>query len=667
MKRRDLMQAAAVFTGYSVYVNAQGLSAVAASPGETAARTAEAERIIRVIQPLSGDRRLASPEPNMRLLDLSCDVFVAGGGPAGVNAALSAARHGAKVILVQDRSRLGGNSSSEVKMHIVGANAHRSRPGWREGGLIEELRLDDAVNNPQRCWEMWDLLLYDKCLSEPNIRLLLDSVLYSAETKGGKIERVMVRCDKTEHLYRIDAKIFLDCTGDSRLALEAGAETRYGREARSEFGETLAPETPDAETMGNSILFTSRLHDQVIPFTPPRWARKVTRDHLKHRGTDFWEYGYWWIEWGGQLNTIHDNERIRFELLAIVMGVWDYIKNSGDHPNSRRWALEWVGMMPGKRESRRLVGDSTLKQQDLEDGGHFEDAVAIGGWPMDDHPPGGFDRADLSPAKQILTKEVFNIPYSALYSRNIQNLMMAGRNASMSHVAFSSTRVMATCSVIGQAAGTAAAQCVKEGVTPRQIRQQKPRLARLQQALLRDDQTIVRLKNEDPLDLAREATAEACSHEDGCEPAKVLNGIVRDIPKGPRNQPSTNHWAAKLGTEPVWIELVLQQPRTVGWVQLTFDTGFHRELTLTANTGMSRAIIRAPQPETVRDYELQVKRPGSSVYETVAKVEGNHQRLNRLSFEPRQAERLRVRIAKTNGDPLARVFEIRAYTQNPIG
>ena len=132
MKRRDLMQAAAVFTGYSVYVNAQGLSAVAASPGETAARTAEAERIIRVIQPLSGDRRLTSPEPNMRLLDLSCDVFVAGGGPAGVNAALSAARHGAKVILVQDRSRLGGNSSSEVKMHIVGANAHRSRPGWRE-------------------------------------------------------------------------------------------------------------------------------------------------------------------------------------------------------------------------------------------------------------------------------------------------------------------------------------------------------------------------------------------------------------------------------------------------------------------------------------------------------------------------------------------------------
>ncbi|MCC7340509.1 MAG: FAD-dependent oxidoreductase [Bryobacterales bacterium] len=669
MKRRDLIRTVAGFTGYSVYVNAQDLSpagALSANAEETAARTAEAQRIIRMIEPLSGDRHLASPEPNMRLLDLSCDVFVAGGGPAGVHAAISAARHGAKVILAQDRSRLGGNSSSEVKMHIVGANCHKGRPGWREGGLLEELRLDDAVNNPQRCWEMWDLLLYDKCVSEPNITLLLDAALYSAETKGGKIERVMVRCDKTEHLYRISAKVFLDCTGDSRLGLEAGAENRYGREARGEFGESLAPEKPDAETMGNSILFTSKLYDKVMPFTPPKWARKVTREHLKHRGTEFWEYGYWWIEWGGQLNTIHDNERIRFELLAIVMGVWDYIKNSGEHPNSRRWALDWVGMMPGKRESRRLVGDSTLKQQDLEDGGHFDDAVAIGGWPMDDHPPGGFDRADLSPAQQIRTKEVFNIPYSTLYSRNIQNLLMAGRNASATHVAFSSTRVMATCAVLGQAAGTAAAQCVREGVTPRQLRQDKSRLARLQQTLLRDDQTIMRVKNEDPLDLARTASVEACGHEEGREPAKVLNGTVRDIPKSGAAPLVMNHWAAKMGAEPAWIELVWQRPQSIGWVQITFDTGFQRELTLTANDSMTRTIVRAPQPETVRDYELQVKRPGATEYETVAKVEGNHQRLNRVSFEAKPVERLRVRISKTNGDPLARVFEIRAYTRNPL-
>src|SRR5438270_6253533 len=160
----------------------------------------------------------------MREVVLDADVLVAGGGLAGVCAALAAARHGSRVILVQDRSRLGGNSSSEVKMHVVGANNHTGRPGWREGGIIEELRLDDAANNPQRSWELWDLLLYDKVMSEPNITLLLDSVVFSAHTGDNRIEQVLVRCDKTEYLYRITAKLCCDCTGDSRLGLEAGAE-----------------------------------------------------------------------------------------------------------------------------------------------------------------------------------------------------------------------------------------------------------------------------------------------------------------------------------------------------------------------------------------------------------------------------------------------------------
>ena len=178
----------------------------------------------------------------MREVRLETDVLVAGGGLAGVCAAIAAARHGARVVLVQDRSRLGGNSSSEVKMHVVGANQHTARPGWRESGLIEELRLADAVNNPQRCWELWDLLLYDKVVSEPNITLLLETTVFSANVKDGRITEVAARCDKSEHLYRIRAGMFCDCTGDSRLGLEAGAEMRTGREGRAEFGESLAPE-----------------------------------------------------------------------------------------------------------------------------------------------------------------------------------------------------------------------------------------------------------------------------------------------------------------------------------------------------------------------------------------------------------------------------------------
>ena len=251
------------------------------------------------------DAGFAAAERHMREVRLETDIVVAGGGLAGVCAAIAAARHGARVVLVQDRSRLGGNSSSEVKMHVVGANQHTGRPGWRESGLIEELRLADAVNNPQRCWELWDLLLYDKVVSEPNITLLLETTVFSASVKDGRITEVAARCDKSEHLYRIRAGMFCDCTGDSRLGLEAGAEMRSGREARAEFGESLAPETPENRTLGSSILFTSRLYHNPMPFTPPAWARKITKEQLKHRPITSWEYGYWWIEWGGD----HDSHR----------------------------------------------------------------------------------------------------------------------------------------------------------------------------------------------------------------------------------------------------------------------------------------------------------------------------------------------------------------------
>ena len=405
----------------------------------------------------------------MHLVNLDADVLVAGGGLAGVCAAIAAARHGARVVLLQDRSRLGGNSSSEVKMHVVGANQHTGRPGWREGGLIEEIRLADAVNNPQRCFELWDLLLYDKVVSEPNITLLLETTLYSAAVKNGRITEAMARCDKSENLYRIRAKMFCDCTGDSRLGLEAGAEMRSGREARSEYNEPLAP--GPSPTTARSAPASCSPRASITRPCPSRRRRGPARSRKQQwckRKIDSWEYGYWWIEWGGDKDIIADNERIRFELLSIVMGVWDYIKNSGDFPDSRNWAMDWVGMMPGKRGSRRLLGDHVLTQQELMQG-DFADAVAIGGWAMDAHPPEGFDRPDLPPNTTLRPPEVYPIPLRSMYSRNISNLLMAGRNISASYVAFTSSRVMATCAVIGQAVGTAAAQCIESGILPRDL------------------------------------------------------------------------------------------------------------------------------------------------------------------------------------------------------
>jgi hypothetical protein len=594
--------------------------------------------------------RQAGFEPHTRNVELETQVVVAGGGLAGVCAAIAAARHGAKVVLIQDRSRLGGNSSSEVKMHVVGASNHKARPGWRESGILEELRLDDAANNPQRCWEMWDLLLYDKVISEPNITLLLDTAVCGAEMKDGRIHAIVARSDKSEQIYRVRAGIFIDCTGDSRLALEAGAEMRTGREGRAEFSESLAPESGDEKSLGSSILFTSRPYPQPMPFRPPKWARKLGPEHLKFREITSWEYGYWWIEWGGDHDLVHDHELIRHQLLSIVMGVWDYIKNSGRFPEAGNYALDWVGMLPGKRAGRRIVGDHIVTQSELVAGGPFPDAVAIGGWPLDDHTGMDFDHPDRPPFNSIKLERPYALPLRALYSRNIPNLMMAGRNISCSHVAFTSTRVMATCAVVGQAAGTAAAQCVASRLTPRQLATRQDLVARLQQTLLRDDQTIPGLKNEDPNDLARHASVSASGQSGDAAAGLILSGCTRDIPGQ-----QIHHWAAPLGAEGAWIELRWERPQAIREVQITFDSGFQRELTLSSQDFVNRGIIRAPQPETVKDYRLLAD--GAPL----AEVRGNHQRVCRHVIDARNVRTLRLQITATNGDELARVFEIRCY------
>ncbi|MFH1570222.1 MAG: FAD-dependent oxidoreductase, partial [Gemmatimonadota bacterium] len=269
---------------------------------------------------------------------LDCDVLVAGGGPAGVPCALAAARCGARVGLCQDRSVLGGNASSEVRMHIVGADASGSRgqalaTEAREGGIIEEIRLDTAVRNPQRSAAMLDLILYEKCRAEPNLTLLLNTAVTGVEMAGSRIAAARAERQSTEDAFRITARAFVDCTGDGRLGAEAGAPFRHGREGRDEFGEERALPRADGKTLGSSILMVARRHDRPMPFTAPPWARKLTEADLRLRphataGVDRGlEYGYWWAEWGGQLDTIKDNETIRDELLAIVLGIWDHIKN----------------------------------------------------------------------------------------------------------------------------------------------------------------------------------------------------------------------------------------------------------------------------------------------------------------------------------------------------
>ena len=355
------------------------------------------------------------------------DFCVIGGGLSGVNAALAAARNGASVVLVQDRAVLGGNASSEVKMHVVGADCHGHRPGARETGLIEELKLENAYRNPQRAFSLWDLLLYEKVKENAGITLLLESHCDGCETEktenGWKITRVHVVRPHTEDEFFIEAKFFADCSGNGRLGAEAGADFRIGREASAEFGESFALLEADQQTLGSSILFTAKKHDTPQPFVAPSWVRPFRKEEFRSRPIQSFEYGYWWAEWGGHLDTIKDYESIRHELLRIALGIWNYVKNSGEHPESANWALDWVGAIPGERESRRFLGDHILVQQDIESGRIFEDQVAYGGWWLDLHPPSGMDAIDEAPCVQHHLQHLYSIPLRALYSRNIGNLL----------------------------------------------------------------------------------------------------------------------------------------------------------------------------------------------------------------------------------------------------
>ena len=370
---------------------------------------------------------------------------------------------------------------------------------------------------------------------------------------------------------------------------------------------------------------------------PPNWARKITGKQLKFRGISSWEYGYWWIEWGGQVNTISDNERIRFELLSIVLGVWDYIKNSGKHPTAANWALDWVGMLPGKREARRLVGDHMLTQQDLMGlNGEIEDAVCIGGWNIDEHPSTGFDDPEKPPFVSIALRGVYNIPLRSLYSKNIANLMMAGRNISATHAAFTSTRVMATCAVEGQAVGTAAALCVGQDLLPRQLFADKARLARAAA------NAAAQRSNDQGTEERRPGRPGPAGHGDCLGRRSQIAGRQCDrwLCPQPGRRVASLGGAARRPTGPGsnWPG---REPVRLAQIQLTFDSGFQRELTLSASEGVNRHVIRAPQPETVKDYVIQYRPAAGADWIDLARVEGNHQRLCRHQFEPVEAAAVR--------------------------
>ncbi len=471
---------------------------------------------------------------------IECDLCVVGGGMSGLAAAISAAREGIKVVLMHERPVLGGNASSEIRMWICHARGENNR----ETGILEEISLENLYRNPTKSYAVWDTILYDFVRREKNITLLLNCTCMDAEAEEGSFHHGRTKRIKTvtgyqmttQTFFKVSAKYFCDSSGDSILAPLTGAEFRLGRESKEEFGEDTGLTQPDKMTMGMSCLIQGRETHREIKYIPPEWSAKLTEKDFKDRAPD--KAGennapdiydptenFWYLELGGDRDSIGDTEEIRDELLGLATGTWNYIKNSGNF-KSENWELDFLGFLPGKRESRRMCGEYMITQRDISDGRVFEDEIAYGGWPIDDHYPGGFYHKGV-PNTDVQTPAPYSIPYRALYSKNVDNLFFAGRNISMTHMAMSSIRIMATCMLLGEAVGRAASIATKNGITPHDV--YLGHIEALQELLLNSDCFLPSKTREIPEACKRAAlNVESETMRNGQDRAHSIYGIDKD-------------------------------------------------------------------------------------------------------------------------------------------
>ena len=379
-----------------------------------------------------------------------------------------------------------------------------------------ELYVENQFRNPDGNPYYWDLLLLEKVRAEPNIELFLNTDVTEVEADGPDdaraIRSVTGWMSGSERRIRFSGESFIDCSGDGLVGHLAGAETMRGSEPRERFGESWAPEHAGEDMLGSTILFYTKDVGHPQKFVAPPFAVDIAATAIPQNrvirqtmnGCDFW-----WIEWGGHLDVVRDNERIRDELQAVCYGLWDHIKNSGRF-DADTLSLEWVGAVPGKREYRRFVGDHILTQHDVLGQTEFDDRIGFGGWSIDLHPVGGVYASEKG-SRHWHPDGNYHIPVRALYSRNVSNLWMAGRDISASHVAFGSTRVMATCGILGEAAGIGAAVAGRLEVSPRSLA--SDHVPELHRAMMRADASLLGVADDDPANLARGAEVTASSHQ----------------------------------------------------------------------------------------------------------------------------------------------------------
>ncbi|CAG4991596.1 hypothetical protein DYBT9275_00787 [Dyadobacter sp. CECT 9275] len=397
------------------------------------------------------------------------DLVVVGGGIAGTCNAISASRMGLKVALIQDRPVLGGNNSSEIRVHLMGDIDKNHYP--KLGRIVREMDNGDPGNGNPDAKEYGDARKLAIVRAESNISLFLNTYVYKVEKEQDIITAVVGRDIATNQEIRFSGSFFSDCTGDGTVGFLAGADFRMGRESKAETGESLAGDKSDDFTLGTSNLWASLERDTVSSFPETPWAIQFSDEyHIDKDKADWeWETGF------GNFNTITQAEQIRDHNLRAIYGNWSYLKNQKKAKYAKR-ELAWVAYIGGKRESRRLMGDHVLNQMDIQEGKFYPDGTVTATWTIDLHFPDPknskyFEGQEFFAGTKHIKVAPYTIPYRCLYSKNIQNLFMAGRNISTTHVAFGSTRVMRTCGMMGEVVGFAAYLTKKYKTTPRGIYQ----------------------------------------------------------------------------------------------------------------------------------------------------------------------------------------------------
>ena len=540
------------------------------------------------------------------------DVCVIGGGIAGICAAISAAREGSSVVLMHERPVLGGNASSEIRMWVCGARGENNK----ETGILEEISLENAYRNPTQNFSLWDTVLYEIVKKEKNITLLLNCTCMDAEKEEGsfsdgrtvKIKSVSGYQMTTQRFFDVTADFFIDCSGDSILAPLTGAEFRLGRESKDEFGEDIKIEKTDSLTMGMSCLIQGRETDRDVKFIPPSFATKLTAENFVGRDPDLYKKteNFWYLELGGDRDSIGDTEEIRDDLLGLAAGTWDYIKNHSNADVSK-WDLDFMGFLPGKRESRRMMGEYIITQKDITENRVFDDEVAYGGWPLDDHFPGGFFIKGAY-WSSLEVNPPYSIPYRALYSKNVENLFFAGRNISMTHTAMSSIRVMATCGLLGEAVGRAAAIAKKFGLTPHGVYKEK--LKELQESLMNGDCFLPSKKRK---------INESCISAELNAPDLLRNGEDR----GHKIYGTTDETAQYIAKEGEEITYRFKK-QAVNEIHIVFSSDLNnRPLSTRANVRLNSPTLSLPGT-LVKDFVLCGELEG--VRHEILKVENNRKR-----------------------------------------